>query len=75
MSTNKELALQHLSTELDLLHRAAAGSPERALHLGVVLGAVSAYRNLGVLGEDDLLFMATALAGEDDKLPILRGNE
>lgn len=70
MSTNKELALQHLSTELDLLHRAAAGSPERALHLG----AVSAYRNLGVLDEDDLLFMATALAGEDEKLPILRGN-
>lgn len=74
MSTNKELALQHLDTELGFLHRAAPGSSERALHLGIVLGAVSAYRNLGVLDEHDLVFMATALAGEDEKLPILRGN-
>jgi len=74
VTTNKELALQHLDTELGLLHRAMPESPERALHLGIVLGAVSAYRNLGVLGEDDLVFMATALAGEDDKLPILRGH-
>lgn len=74
MSTNKELALRHLGTELKLLQRAAPATSERALHLGIVLGVVSAYRNLGVLGEDDLVFMVMALAGKDDKLPILRGN-
>lgn len=71
MSTNKEFALMHLGNELEQLQKAQPASSERALHLGIVLGAVSAYRNLGVLGDLDLNFMAGALGDEDEKQPML----